>query len=106
MSRLAGVREVAIRDRKLTFTALMHQITPELLVTSFYQLKATHATSPDSGVARPRPSWPCKLLFGARQHYAGVGVSSTVGETMVQAATKAQSAYVCKLELVRPVGYV
>ena len=47
MSRLAGVREVAIRERKLTFTALMHQVTPELLVTSFYQLKKQAARGVD-----------------------------------------------------------
>jgi len=47
MSRLASVREVAMSDRKLTFTALIHQITPELLVTSFYQLKKQAARGVD-----------------------------------------------------------
>lgn len=39
MSRLARVREAAIRDKEQSFTALMHHLTPELLRQSFYQLK-------------------------------------------------------------------
>src|SRR5205823_4208373 len=39
VDRLEGVRQVAHRDKKVRFTALLHHVTPELLVTSFYQLK-------------------------------------------------------------------
>ncbi len=35
---LGGVREAARRDRRLRFTALLHPITPQLLVDSFYRL--------------------------------------------------------------------
>lgn len=36
---LEGVREVARHDRRARFTALLHHITPRLLVESFYALK-------------------------------------------------------------------
>jgi group II intron reverse transcriptase/maturase len=39
VDRLEGVRQVARRDKKVRFTALLHHVTPELLLTSFYQLK-------------------------------------------------------------------
>jgi RNA-directed DNA polymerase len=39
VDRLEGVREVARRDKKVRFTALLHQVTPELLYRSFYHLK-------------------------------------------------------------------
>jgi RNA-directed DNA polymerase len=39
VDRLEGVRQVARRDKKVRFTALLHHVTPELLFTSFYQLK-------------------------------------------------------------------
>src|ERR1700687_1638981 len=35
---LEGVRQAARRNRRLRFTALMHHITPQLLVDSFYRL--------------------------------------------------------------------
>ena len=43
---LFGVREAA-RNRELKFTALLHHITPELLTSSFYQLKKSAATGVD-----------------------------------------------------------
>jgi RNA-directed DNA polymerase len=39
VDRLEGVREVARRDKQVRFTALLHHVTPELLLTSFYHLK-------------------------------------------------------------------
>ncbi len=47
MSRLARVRETAVRHRKQTFTALMHHLTPTLLEQSFYQLKRKAAEGID-----------------------------------------------------------
>jgi hypothetical protein len=44
VDRLEGVRQVARRDKQVRFTALLHQVTPQLLFTSFYQLK--HEASP------------------------------------------------------------
>ena len=37
--RLAGVRKVAKKDRKLRFTALLHHLTTDRLRDSFYALK-------------------------------------------------------------------
>ena len=39
VDRLEGVRQVARRDKQVRFTALLHHVTPQLLFTSFYQLK-------------------------------------------------------------------
>ena len=39
MLRLARVREAASKNRKQSFTALLHHVTPELLESSFYGLK-------------------------------------------------------------------
>jgi|HubBroStandDraft_1064217.scaffolds.fasta_scaffold75711_2 RNA-directed DNA polymerase len=39
VDRLEGVRQVARRDKKVRFTALLHHVTRELLFRSFYQLK-------------------------------------------------------------------
>ena len=36
---LYGVREVARRDKRARFTALLHHVTVELLRDSFYRLK-------------------------------------------------------------------
>jgi group II intron reverse transcriptase/maturase len=47
MSRLARVREAAMRDKKQSFTALMHHVTPELLLKSFYKLKRQAAKGVD-----------------------------------------------------------
>ncbi len=47
MSRLARVREAAIRHRKQSFTALLHHLTPLLLEQSFYELKRTAAEGVD-----------------------------------------------------------
>jgi len=47
MSQLACVREAASKDKKQTFTALLHQVSPELLLTSFYKLKRQAATGID-----------------------------------------------------------
>ena len=44
---LEGVREAASRNRRLRFTALMHHITPQLLVESFYSLKRNAAAGVD-----------------------------------------------------------
>ena len=43
LTGLERVRETAKRDRRLKFTALLHHITPSLLVESFYDLKRTAA---------------------------------------------------------------
>jgi RNA-directed DNA polymerase len=39
VDRLEGIRQVARRDKKARFTALLHHITPQLLYSSFQQLK-------------------------------------------------------------------
>ncbi len=39
VDRLEGVRQAARRDKKARFTALLHHVTPQLLWTSFHQLK-------------------------------------------------------------------
>lgn len=44
---LERVRETAKRDRRLKFTALLHHITPMLLVESFHDLKKTAAPGVD-----------------------------------------------------------
>ena len=44
---LLGVREAAQKDRSLKFTALLHHITPELLTSSFYELKKNAAAGID-----------------------------------------------------------
>lgn len=50
---LEGVREAARRNKRLRFTALLHHITPSLLVDSFYALQRNAAAGVDRG---PRPS--------------------------------------------------
>ena len=45
---LEGVRIAAQRDKKLRFTALLHHITPTLLVESFYALRQDAAPGVDS----------------------------------------------------------
>lgn len=47
MSRLARVREAAVKDKKQSFTALLHHVTPELLLKSFYELKRRAAKGVD-----------------------------------------------------------
>jgi len=44
---LQGVRETAKRHRRIKFTALLHHITPSLLVESFYDLNRTAAVGVD-----------------------------------------------------------
>jgi RNA-directed DNA polymerase len=44
---LERVRETAKRNRRIKFTALLHHITPSLLVESFYDLKRTVAVGVD-----------------------------------------------------------
>jgi len=44
---LEGIRETAKRDRRVKFTALLHHITPSLLVESFYDLNKTAAVGVD-----------------------------------------------------------
>src|SRR5664279_419101 len=44
---LEGVRQAARRNRRLRFTALMHHITPQLLVDSFYSLHRNAAAGVD-----------------------------------------------------------
>jgi hypothetical protein len=50
---LEGIREIAKRDMRLKFTALLHHITPSLLVESFYDLNKT-------AVDRGSFLWPFK----------------------------------------------
>jgi group II intron reverse transcriptase/maturase len=47
LTGLERVRETAKRDRRLKFTALLHHITPSLLVESFYDLNRTAAVGVD-----------------------------------------------------------
>ena len=47
MLRLARVREAASKNRKQSFTALLHHVTPELLESSFYGLKRQAASGVD-----------------------------------------------------------
>jgi len=44
---LLGVREAARKDQKLRFTSLLHHLTPELLRTSFFDLKKQAAPGVD-----------------------------------------------------------
>ena len=44
---LEGIRNVARRDRRMKFTALLHHVTPSLLVESFYDLKRNAAAGVD-----------------------------------------------------------
>src|SRR5262249_13759763 len=44
---LEGVRKAARRDRRQRFTALLHHLTPTLLVESFYALKRNAAAGVD-----------------------------------------------------------
>ena len=44
---LLGVREAAQQDKKLKFTSLLHQLTPELLRSSFFDLKKQAAPGVD-----------------------------------------------------------
>jgi group II intron reverse transcriptase/maturase len=44
---LGSVRQAARRNRRLRFTALMHHITPQLLVDSFYSLQKNAAAGVD-----------------------------------------------------------
>ena len=44
---LEGVRQAARRTRRLRFTALLHHITPQLLVESFYNLQKNAAAGVD-----------------------------------------------------------
>jgi len=44
---LGGVREAARRDKRMRFTALLHHITPELLLSSFLDLKRQAAPGID-----------------------------------------------------------
>src|SRR5689334_23618098 len=44
---LEGVRQAARRDRRLRFTALLHHITPQLLMDSFYSLQKNAAAGVD-----------------------------------------------------------
>ena len=47
LTGLARVREVARRDRRVQFTALLHHLTPALLLSSFYELRRTAAAGVD-----------------------------------------------------------
>ena len=44
---LEGIREIARREKRAKFTALLHHITPSLLVESFYALKRNAAAGVD-----------------------------------------------------------
>jgi RNA-directed DNA polymerase len=48
VDRLEGVRQVARRDKKARFTALLHHVTPQLLYTSFLQLRREARAGVDS----------------------------------------------------------
>ena len=45
--RLDGIRQAARRDGRMKFTALLHHVTPSLLVESFYDLKRKAAAGVD-----------------------------------------------------------
>lgn len=47
LTGLKGIRETAKRDRKCRFTALLHHVTPSLLVESFYALRKQSAAGVD-----------------------------------------------------------
>jgi len=47
LSDLQGVREVARRDKRTRFTALLHHVTPERLRESYYALKREAASGVD-----------------------------------------------------------
>ena len=47
LTGLEGVRQAARRNRRLQFTALLHHITPQLLVDSFYSLQKNAAAGVD-----------------------------------------------------------
>ena len=47
MLKLARVRKAAQKDREQSFTALLHHMTPELLLTSFYKLNKQAAKGVD-----------------------------------------------------------
>jgi len=50
---LLGIREAAQKDKKLKFTSLFHHITPELLRSSFFELKKQAAPGIDG------QTWKC-----------------------------------------------
>jgi len=52
LTGLQRVRETAKRDKRLKFTALLHHITPSLLVESCYDLNKTAAVGVDGGKPR------------------------------------------------------
>jgi hypothetical protein len=55
LSDLFGVREVARRDKRTRFTALLHHVTTELLRDSYYALRRDAAPGVDGGdLARVR----------------------------------------------------
>ena len=60
LTGLERVRETAQRDRRLKFTALLHHITPSLLVESFYDLKKAAAAGVDGMTWRDDES----ILYG------------------------------------------
>lgn len=45
--RLEDVRQMARKDKRVRFTALLHHVTPELLIDSFYELNKSAATGVD-----------------------------------------------------------
>jgi RNA-directed DNA polymerase len=47
VDRLEGVRQAARRDKQMRFTALLHHVTPELLRTSYYELKRSASPGVD-----------------------------------------------------------
>jgi RNA-directed DNA polymerase len=47
MSGLARVRESAKKDKRQSFTAILHHVTPDLLQESFYQLSRKSAAGID-----------------------------------------------------------
>ena len=65
---LEGVREAARRDRRVRFTALLHHITPSLLVESFYASQRNAAAGVDGVTWREYE----KILHG-RVHESAPG---------------------------------
>jgi hypothetical protein len=59
---LEGVRQAARRNRRLRFTALLHHITPQLLIDSFYSLQKNAAAGVD-GV-----TWSSRRASAVAEH--------------------------------------
>jgi RNA-directed DNA polymerase len=65
---LEGVRKAARRNRRLQFTALLHHITPQLLVDSFYSLQRDAAAGVDGVTWREYEKIPWQHPQGNREN--------------------------------------